>query len=143
MTVIAWDGKTLAADKRADMGGHHNTTTKIHRVNDTLVAFCGTAAIGREMVEWVKRGADPGTFPAAQRDPDKCCGLLVIHADGALRKYEETPYPILFEQRQFAMGSGRDYARAAMHLGKTAAEAVAVACEFDPGCGNGVDTLDL
>lgn len=28
-------------------------------------------------------------------------------------------------------------------LGKTAAEAVDVACKFDSGCGNGVDTLEF
>ena len=35
MTVIAWDGRTLAADKRAVFGGNLIlTTTKIFRVYD-------------------------------------------------------------------------------------------------------------
>lgn len=40
-----------------------------------------------------------------------------------------------------AIGTGRDYARAAMHLGRNAVEAVQVAILFDENCGNGVDTL--
>lgn len=49
--------------------------------------------------------------------------------------------PIL--ESYFSIGSGADYARAAMALGKTAAEAVAVAARFDLYTGFGVDTLRL
>lgn len=44
MTIIAWDGKTLAADKRGTVAGMAYTVTKIHRLPDGLVAFdtgCG------------------------------------------------------------------------------------------------------
>ena len=37
----------------------------------------------------------------------------------------------------------RDFALAAMHLGKSAREAVEVACALDVFCGNGIDTLEL
>jgi ATP-dependent protease HslVU (ClpYQ) peptidase subunit len=66
--------------------------------------------------------------------------MTVVNRDGSVMRYEGA-WPIPIEDRQFAMGSGRDYARAAMHLGCSAAEAVAVACEFDENCGNGIDTL--
>lgn len=140
MTCIAWDGKTLAADKRADIGGAHNTTTKIYRVGEALVGFSGDAAIGRAMLDWYRAGADPLKFPDCQKDRDKCCSFLVIK-NGRVSKYEHTAFPFDIENEQTAMGSGRDYARAAMYLGKTATEAVAVASLFDPGCGNGIDTL--
>lgn len=143
MTVIAWDGKTLAADKRACIGSMIRTTTKIFRVGDCLVGYSGEACFGEQMVAWFKAGAKVDDFPAAQRDKDDWCGLLVIHPDGKIAKYERTPYPLCFEDGQFAFGSGRDYALAAMYCGKTAAEAVEVTCALDNGCGNGVDTLEL
>lgn len=141
MTCVAWDGTTLAADKRATRGEITDTVTKIFRVNDLLVGFCGTGSLGHEMVEWLRRGGDPDTFPERQRDEDKCAGVLAITRTGEVRHYGAGPHPDVFENKHVSLGSGRDYARAAMHLGKTAAEAVAVACEFDPGCGNGIDTL--
>jgi hypothetical protein len=142
MTVIAWDGKTLAADKRADVGGMTYTTTKLFRVRDAIVGVAGNAALSRAMVEWLIAGADPSRFPDGQKIRDDACGLLVIQG-WRVFKYEYTPHPFEIEDRQVAMGSGRDYALCAMRLGKTAAEAVALACEFDPGCGNGIDTLEL
>lgn len=142
VTVIAWDGKTLAADKRACNNGLARTTTKIHRVGDVLVAFSGDAAQGREMLAWVTAGRQVADFPASQRDENKWATLIVVDEHG-LSVYEQTPYPIPFEDGYFASGSGRDFALAAMHCGKTAAEAVEVACFFQVDCGNGIDVLEL
>ena len=69
--------------------------------------------------------------------------MLVVLPDRSLHKFESTPHPLRFPPQNFAIGSGRDFALAAMHLGKTAVEAVEVACHFDSGCGNGIDTLTL
>ena len=143
MTVIAWDGKTLAADKRSDSGGHINVTTKISRFGELLVGLTGNLSRACEMRDWFCAGADPKTYPAPLRDDKDYAAILVIYPGRLIRKYESGgPFPCEFEGDQFAMGSGRDYARAALHLGKSAAEAVQVACEFDPGCGNGFDILD-
>jgi ATP-dependent protease HslVU (ClpYQ) peptidase subunit len=42
-----------------------------------------------------------------------------------------------------ALGSGRDFALAAMYLGKNAREAVEIAMEFDLETGKGVDCLEV
>lgn len=143
ITCIAWDGLTLAADKRATVSSLNRTTTKIHRVGKTLVGYCGDADQGLEMLAWIRKGAKPVSFPTSQRNKDDWAATLVISPGSVIQLYERTPYPIRYEDKQYAIGSGRDYALAAMHLGKTAKEAVEVACFFDPGCGNGVDTLRL
>lgn len=141
--MIAWDGKTLAADKRASFGTLIRTTTKIFRAGDALLAYAGDAAFGEEMRAWWTRGAKPDDFPAGNRDKDDWAGLMVIRKGQPIARYERTPYPVLFEDEQFAIGCGRDFALAAMYLGKTAPEAVAVAIALDSGCGNGIDTLEL
>lgn len=142
MSVVCWDGHTLAADKRATLGSLIRTTTKIRRIGEFLCGYSGDAAQGEEMLAWFARGAIASEFPASQRDKDDWAGLLVI-GRGSITRYERTPYPLHYEDVQFAIGSGRDFALAAMHCGKTAREAVEIACIFDNGCGNGVDALEF
>jgi len=141
MTIIAWDGITLAADKRAVINGLSRTLTKIFRLkNGDLFGACGDMTYCLQMLEWVQNGMKPEDFPKEQRDKDDWQVCVVI-IEGVLHLFERTPYAIVFEDTFYACGSGRDYAIAAMHLGKTAKEAVEVACIFDTGCGNGVDEL--
>ena len=140
MTVIAWDGVMLAADKRTSFSSLHGTTTKVQRVRGALVAGAGLAPGIQEMIQWFSDGAKPETFPAWQRNEKECIDLLVAWPDQLLQ-YSITPYPIVIENKQWAIGSGRDFALMAMHLGKTAAEAVALTSLFCHDCGNGVDYL--
>lgn len=142
MTCIAWDGKTLAADKRASLQGYAVPVTKIFRVNGMLVGGAGDFNKALEVVEWVKSGADPDKLPAFQRTDD-WVGLVCITPDKKILRYERGPLPFVVEAPFFAIGSGRDYAIAAMHLGKSAKEAVEIACIYETGCGNGIDALTL
>lgn len=139
--MICWDGRTLAADKRCCVGGLVRTVTKIHRVGGLLVGGSGELSFILAVVEWVRGGRLAEKFPADQRNKDDYQPVLVIEADGTPSIYERTPHPIRYEDKCCAMGSGRDFAMAAMHLGKTAREAVEVACALDAGCGNGIDCI--
>lgn len=141
MTIIAWDGKTLAADRRACCGSMICEVTKIHRVGPLLVGGSGDLPFVLAMVEWIRRGRRPEDYPKHQSDKDDWQPVLVIECDGTPSIYERTPYPVRHLQRHTAIGSGREFARAAMHLGKTAVEAVEVAIALDHGCGNGIDVL--
>jgi 20S proteasome alpha/beta subunit len=142
MTIVAWDGKMLAADKRAINNGYvGGTVTKIHRWDGGLCAFAGDMDIGVQMVQWLRDGAEPDNFPKQQEK--NAASFMVIHADGRTVRYETTPVPLPFENTIQAMGSGRDYALAVMHLGHDAVKAVEVACALDSGCGNGIDRLTL
>lgn len=143
MTVIAWDGQTLAADKRCSYGGMVCTVTKIFRIGNLLVAGAGDFPHVLAMVEWVRRGRDPADFPVAQGSKDDWQPLLVIEPGGKALIYERTPYPVHYEQDYMTLGSGREYARAALHMGADAVEAVRVASALDVNCGNGVDILEL
>lgn len=143
MTVIAWDGKTLAADKRASYGGMICTVTKIQKINGLLVGGSGDMCHVLSLIEWVRGGRNIDKFPKHQEDKDDFTGFLVVELDGTTSIYERTPYPIKYEQDHVAIGSGREYARAALHLGCNAQEAVCVAIKLDSGCGNGIDALTL
>jgi hypothetical protein len=152
MTVIAWDGRTLAADKRASSAGLHRTVTKVFKVfvpetpkrrqRYLLVAGSGDYDMCSAMVQWIREGENPDTFPTAQRTSADFSPMVVVD-EGKVYVYERQPYRIHFEDRLYAAGSGRDFALMAMHLGKSAAEAVELACIFQIDCGNGVDAVSL
>lgn len=144
MTVIAWDGTQLAADKWTSFGSVVGVTTKIHRVGDALVGGAGSTAVIKEMVEWIRRGCIAAEFPAVQRDVKEGCSLLVIRKvlrDRVILQYETTPYPLVIESPIWAIGTGRDLALMAMHLGETATSAVLLTAGFCSDCGGGVDFL--
>lgn len=141
MTVIAWDGTALAADKRAISGGGiARTVTKIVRHEGALLGITGCWDTGAEMLAWWRDGAKPADFPKTARE-DKAT-LIVIDAQG-IRIWCTGPYPMWIEAERCAWGSGRDFAEAVMHLGLPAEMAVRVACEFQSDCGNGIDVLAL
>ncbi|MDB4876446.1 MAG: hypothetical protein JWM41_2892 [Gemmatimonadetes bacterium] len=140
MTVIAWDGATLAADKRMSMGCHFNTVTKVFAAGEYLIGFTGSAKYMGAFLAWVESGASADAYPKCS-DDDGGIHALAVRRDGSVWKFEGTAYPVRIEDQHAAAGTGRDYARAAMHLGKSAREAVEIACLFDENCGNGVDTL--
>jgi hypothetical protein len=142
MTVIAWDGKTLAADKMSCSAGYGYTVTKVYRLRDgSIAAFCGDGDGATALLAWLEAARNPSEYPQAQKDNDT--SALVISGDGSVWSYGKTPYPQRIECSMYAMGHGRDFAIAAMHCGKTAREAVELTCRLDVFCGNGIDTLEL
>jgi hypothetical protein len=143
MTVICWDGKELAADRRSLYGAVIHEVTKIWRIGDVLVGGAGDYAQVLEMAAWVRAGRDVAAFPSSQRSKDDWAAVLLIEVDGTVLIYERTPYPVKVESLPVAIGSGKEFARAAMHCGRSPREAVLVANALTQECGNGVDVLTL
>ena len=143
MTCIAWDGKTLAADRQSTGANTRLAITKIAKVHTedgpVLIGVAGRAVDMQAFFHWAKTGFDLGAWPEALKE----CGseALVILPSGQTLTYEDSPYPIVFHEQQRAIGSGMHFALAAMHLGKNARQAVEVACALDVACGMGIDTL--
>lgn len=141
MSVIVWDGKTLAADRLAVNGNLKRKTSKIWRHGDMLIAGAGSAAGIQAMLEWVTAGAERDKFPKL-RDGDDVC-LWVVNKNGSMAKWEDSPFPITYHESQWADGSGRDFAYGALAMGADAVKAVEVACEYDAYCGGGVETVSF
>lgn len=140
VTIIAWDGTTLAADKQATLGCGVYRFTKIFREGEYLVGFSGKADRIPVFRAWFAAGRDPVTFPDNKDDAESVY-ILSIHRSGRIERYEQSGHPCHVEETLHAMGSGREYALAALSLRCTAAEAVAVASQFDENCGLGCDEL--
>lgn len=135
MTVLAWDGRYLAADRQATFGGTAVPATKIFRHKDVLIGCAGDAQECLAFLEWYKSE----NMPKPTLKAEFSCYVI---SDKKLYKYESMLYPFLMDTPFWAAGCGADYALGAMASGKTAQEAVEIACRFDIGCGLGVDVLD-
>ena len=140
MTVIAWDGKTLAADKQATLNRTTYTTTKISKHGQALVAIVGTYVDGAAMLNWFLSGMDPEKFPKLYNEDDAC--LWVFTSDSIVR-FEGSPYPITVEDTIVSDGSGGGIALGAMLMGADAVTAVKLAMERDIYSGGGIDVLQL
>jgi hypothetical protein len=146
MSVIVWDGKTLAADKQGTNCEMRFTECKmaVKFTEHGLVAcaWTGTASYGRELAQWYFDGAVKEKWPEFQKDKDDWCRLIVADADGC-QFYEMTPFPMIVHDPYMAWGSGRDFAMGALAMGADAITAVEVACKFSTGCGYGVESHDM
>jgi 20S proteasome alpha/beta subunit len=142
MTVIAWDGETLAADKRCVSNGVPSTMTKIFAISPGMMAgISGDAAYGMALVQWLMRGAKDSDFPKKPRNDTHAIVMVVTRGEQGCRIYENSPLSIRIEDKHHAIGSGRDFALAAMKLGYGAVRGVELAGELDINCGNGIDVL--
>jgi hypothetical protein len=140
MSIVAWDGTILAADKAGTNSGYSTTVTKVFRVPDGRVGFVGNMNHSQRLLDWFMEGRRPETYP---KSADKDDGSDALFIDDTRREVwlycANEPRGSKIEHPYTAMGSGRDFALAAMHLGHSAVEAVKVANDLNIFCGNGID----
>ena len=141
MSIIVWDGKTLAADRQWTSVNLIRTTTKIWRHGDILMGGAGVLTDVEALRNWVMAGLDPTKFPTLKCDNGNVPQFWVINRSGAVAKFEDAPYPLTLHDPFFAEGSGRDFAYGALAMGADAVRAVEIACQYDTTCGGGVDVL--
>jgi hypothetical protein len=147
MTVVAWDGVTLAADRMVCLDGYSYQATKVHRIDrDTIVGISGDISSGLRFVQWLKSGADRATPLVSEDDPEpEFNALVVMRTPEGVRlfRYEDQCVPIPLLDTRHALGAGAEYAAAALHLGVSAARAVEVACALCEHCAGGPDVMTL
>lgn len=150
MTVIAWDGVTLAADRMGHDGNSVFAICKLFRVSDTCLAgVAGQMQSGLRIVGWLRSRANPGAnptgFPAIDPEKDWTVVLTISREDGEIvvRRYEAREVPIVVEDDQHAIGQGAAAAMAAMRCGSSAVDAVRIASDLHTDCGLGQDELRL
>lgn len=143
MTVIAWDGTTLAADKQCTLYGCPSTVTKIFRVPDGLLGLMGSEPHARAILAWFQNGMS-GAYPHPfDNDVEHRGEAILITPQREIRKFYLGPHYAIQEDKCGAWGGGGDFAAAALYLGETARRAVEVACALHVNCGMGIDTLTL
>ncbi len=144
MTTIAWDGKTLAGDRRAHVDlTPAGRTRKVYRVvapngRVALVGFAGSVAYARAYLHWLAGGDEPDRagFAAA-----KWAVMMVDDSKRVYVRVNETNAWDDLGRIRWAIGSGRWLALGAMAHGASAREALKIATKLDYETGDGVDVV--
>lgn len=150
MSVVVWDGKSLAADRQSTDCDMREESTKIRLIEagpfkGEVVAWVGGEVDGSALADWYEQGAEPDKWPkAAQIDNESSSSLIVAGVAGC-KHFQGTHAPIAVRVTSpfRAWGSGRDFAMGALAMGATAAEAVMVASRFCITCGVGIDVYHV
>jgi ATP-dependent protease HslVU (ClpYQ) peptidase subunit len=144
MSIIVWDGKTLAADCQVSYGGTACKVSKIRRLkNGAIIAMTGGECSGEMMAQWYEQGANLSNYPACQTDKDDWSRLIVVMPSGLLFCYERYPVAVPVRQVPMAWGSGQDFALGALAMGADARKAVEIASQFSTDCGLGVEAIEV
>lgn len=136
MTTIVCNRTSMAADKRVT-GGPMFKTTKIFRINGSLIGFCGNLEAALQFVEW-RRVPD-----AKPEFAENSFEALELSADGRLTYWATQLTAIDIEDEFYAIGSGASLALGAMAMGASPKRAITVAALYDSGTGSDVQTLTL
>lgn len=137
MSVVAWDGKTVAADKQSTNGNRAVLCTKVRELEDgTVLAAVGDHEESQILMDWYCAGGVKEDWPAFQKD-ESFTTLIIINSKEA---YQYQAYPRLqrIEAGFFAWGDGAPVALGAMAAGADARRAVEITCEYNIFCGQGI-----
>lgn len=150
MTTVAYDGRFLAADGRSTIGNliSGKAVKKIFPLtiiaNGAEVQGVLAGAGSFQTLTIVKNHLERNDLFESELipeiDPGSFQGLLVLET-GEVYDLEDKLVPLPAEI-PVAVGSGTDYAMAAMVVGKSAVAAVEVACELDVYSGGKISVFD-
>lgn len=143
MSVIAWDGKTVAADRQ---GTRHDTVVvepKLFQSCGYVIGFTGTIETGVARKIWFERGADVDDWPEWMDQGDWDGSILLLFASNGAWVIEQHPVWQKVHEPPRAWGAARDIASAALALGESPQRAVELSCELSIYCGKGVDVFEV
>ena len=149
MTIIVWDGETLATDRQANDGYEKWESEKAwyvtHKNKVHMVSGYGVLKDIIALREWFRKGADEDCFPltSGSNSVSLSAQLIVVNATEGLKVYQGVPHPIVRGFTPCAFGNGKDFALGALSMGARSVEAVSIANEHSLYCGKGVTELSL
>lgn len=139
MTVIAWDGETLAADRQRSMYNTPIPCRKVFRINapDGSRYLVGCAGDSFGIATYIRWAQGKGDRPITIGDTN----IMSIDESRRVWLAERELNWVCLGKRKWAIGCGADYALAVMTFGGTAVEGIRVASKLDHRCGLGVNTV--
>lgn len=136
MTTIAARVSTgeIAADSMVSGDDSFYLVEKLRKGKASIYGACGDWDKCLKMLQVLESGGD--------LDSDMDVTVLEIRNDG-LWVYEGTIIPARIKNDFWAIGTGANFAIAAMHLGLSPADAVKLACQYDTSSHEPVDVMRL
>ncbi len=158
MTVIAWDGKTLAADslEADDHGFFVRKCKKLYRLKSGGMLGESGMSDNRGIIALFDNIKDENDMPTrAELEATKAEGSYIVVLPDKTVFEVSMEYLSAEEGNRFvgqvmkhthgplAVGHGSDYAKASMTLGKDAVSGVKLACKWSLFCQGPVQTMKL
>ena len=138
MTTIAarFSTREIAADSMCSSDEAFYLVEKLRKGKDSIYGGCG------DWDKLLKFYQAIETNEEIKKPADLDVTVLALKNDG-IWIYESTIIPARIKNDFWAIGTGAGYAIAAMHLGLSPREAVAVACLYDTSSHEPIDTMKL
>jgi hypothetical protein len=116
--------------------------SKLFRVREMVIGGAGNSAALELAIQWWRDGCKKNRIPTIEKDKDgeTPVALLILHPRGRIEFMDGNFQPIP-AVAPAAVGLGRDYARAAMLLGKPPREAVEFVAEHMPMIGGKITEM--
>jgi len=136
MTTIAARASTgeIAADSMVSGDDSFYLVEKLRKGQESIYGGCGDWDKLLKFYNSLESGGD--------LDSDTDVTVLELRSDG-IWIYESTIIPAKIKNDFWAIGTGANFAIAAMHLGLTPAEAVKLACLYDTSSHEPIDVMTL
>ena len=136
MTTVAARASTgeIAADSMVSGIDSFYLVEKLRKGKSSLYGACGDWDKILKFYNSLESGAD--------LDSDTDVTVLELRSDG-IWIYESTIIPAKIKNDFWAIGTGANFAIAAMHLGLSPAEAVKLACLYDTSSHEPIDVMKL
>lgn len=136
MTTVAAKVSTgeIAADSMVSGDDSFYLVEKLRNGKNSVYGACGDWDKILKFYSVLESGGD--------LDSDMDVTVLELRHDG-IWIYESTIIPARIKNDFWAIGTGANYAIAAMHLGLSPSEAVKIACQYDTSSREPIDILEL
>jgi hypothetical protein len=156
MTTLAWDMKSLAADRAVHCGNTWYTLTKIFHIElspllpygiggggtDALIGVAGEACALAPVRHWLCLGGDwPSAVLPPSKDGGDLWGTIVIRRDRIVL-IDTRGAPVEIDQQRYAFGAGDEFVRGCFAAGFSAAKAIEMAAKVSSSfSAGGIDVL--
>jgi hypothetical protein len=139
MTVIAYNGHSIAADCQSTQGEMRLRAVKLIKADGRIYSYTGRDDIANAMMAWHRAGADHSAF-----QPGWAGLATLIVIDGrSVSEYAGGPDATPIYNKLHAWGAGALAALGAMHHGASPAQACRTACKLVTTCGGRIKTIQL
>lgn len=144
MTIIAWDGRFIAADKMGVSGDMPLEVDKLIRLDSgEIVGIVGTQHRGLELLEWYKSNRGKKVEEIVNAAINEDCSLVVVNDNKVFHYFNDGKHPFEIKEKIAAFGCGRELAMGAMAAGADALKAVEIACRYNICCGCGITFFEI
>lgn len=145
MTTIAWDGKTLAADRCSWSGPARRAVRKTFKIvapdgSRFLIAFCGEGSFALAVLAWMQGEGEKPKCQDFGVDPANQFAVVIDEKRRIWNLTANLTYGRFYES-MMAYGGGQEFAWGALEAGATAKRAVEIAIKRSDYAGLGVDCV--